>query len=60
MNLYKLNAKNKNMNLHSGFYILFIRIHRKRQAIRIITIFILFSSLPFPITSCLLCESIDS
>jgi hypothetical protein len=25
MNLYKLNAKNKNMNLRSRFYILFIR-----------------------------------
>jgi hypothetical protein len=25
MNLYKLNAKNKNTNLHRGFYILFVR-----------------------------------
>jgi hypothetical protein len=30
MNLYKLNAKNKNMNLHSRFYILFIHNQRKR------------------------------
>jgi hypothetical protein len=29
MKLYKLNAKNKNMNLHSKFYILFINNQRK-------------------------------
>jgi hypothetical protein len=30
MNLYKLNAKNKNINLHSRFYILFIHNQRKK------------------------------
>jgi hypothetical protein len=30
MNLYKLNVKNKNMNLYNGFYILFIRNQRKK------------------------------
>ena len=29
MNLYKLNVKNKNTNLYSRFYILFIRNQRK-------------------------------
>jgi hypothetical protein len=29
MNLYKLNGKNKNINLHSRFYILFI--HNKKD-----------------------------
>jgi hypothetical protein len=30
MNLYKLNTKNKNMNLHRRFYILFIHNQRKK------------------------------
>jgi hypothetical protein len=30
MNLYKLNTKNKNTNLHSRFYILFIHNQRKK------------------------------
>jgi hypothetical protein len=35
MKFYKVNAKNKNMNLHSGFYILFICNQRKRSKIDI-------------------------
>jgi hypothetical protein len=40
MNLYKLHAKNKNTNLHSRFYIIFIRKQKmtKKIDIRIISI----------------------
>jgi hypothetical protein len=31
MDLYKLNAKNKNTNLHSGFYPIFIHNQRKKR-----------------------------
>jgi hypothetical protein len=44
MNLYRLNTKNKNMNLHCGFYILFID-NQKKKTNQINIYFQVFSSL---------------
>jgi hypothetical protein len=58
MKLYKLNAKNKNTNLYSRFYILFIRNQRKKTK-KIISISLLLNHLKHFYTFLLSCISVS-